>query len=263
MAGRGELSVRVLSLLDHDRRRGRIGRARALATIAGVSCLTTILSPVASPVAVVATAHSRAPSAQQPPVSGSRRFEPGAAPVAVNTSPDSKKAAFEPSHSSAGTNFDIRTPLGDLTARADAEGRATALPLYPGAHVLRDESKGGHGVVDIATQLFTLKVAAATFETPDPPASVLTFYRAAMSAFGDVVECHGRVEFRGEAYSGQAVCRRASDAREMQLAVGTPEDHRLVVVKPHLAGSEFALVHVDSRQPPVRVSIVGIRPKSR
>lgn len=248
MAGRGELSVRVSSVLDHERRRGRIGRGRALATIVGVSCLTTMVSPLASPVTVVAAAQSRAPSTWQQPVSASRRLESGVASVAVNNSADSKKAAFKPGRSSAGTNLDIRTPLGNLTARADAEGRATALPLYPGAQVLRDEPTRDNGVVDIATRLFTLKVAAATFETQDAPASVVAFYRAAMSAFGDVVECHGRVEFRGQANSGHAVCRRTSDAQEIQLAVGTTDVHRMVVVKPHLAGSEFALVYVDSRQ---------------
>jgi hypothetical protein len=135
-----------------------------------------------------------------------------------------------------------------MTARADAEGRATDLPLYPGAHVLRDEPKRDNGVVDFATPLFTLKVAAATFETSDPPASVAAFYRTAMSAFGDVVECHGRVEFRGKASSGHAVCRESSTAQEIQLAVGTKDAHRLVAVKPRVSGSEFALVYVNSRQ---------------
>jgi beta-lactamase regulating signal transducer with metallopeptidase domain len=246
MAGRGELSVRVSSVLDHERRRGRIGRARAFATMVSVSFLTTMVSPVASPVTVVAAAH-RVPSTRpQQPVPASRLLESDVASMEVNKSADNEKA-LGPDRSS-GTNLVIRTPLGSMTARADAEGRATDLPLYPGAHVLRDEPKRDNGVVDFATPLFTLKVAAATFETSDPPASVAAFYRTAMSAFGDVVECQGRVEFRGKASSRHAVCRESPTAQEIQLAVGTKDVHRLVAVRPRVAGSEFALVYVNSRQ---------------
>lgn len=249
MAGRGELSVRVSSVLDHERRRGRIGRARALVTMVSVSCLTATVSPIASPVTVVAAAQNRVPSTRTPqPVSASRQLESEVALMAINKSADNKEGALGPDTSSAGTILDIRTPLGDLTARADAEGRATDLPLYPGAQVLRDEPKRDNGLVDIATPLFTLRVAAATFETSDPPASVLAFYRTGMRAFGDVVECQGRVEFRGKANSGRAVCKGTSNPQEIQLAVGTKDAHRMVTVKPRVAGSEFALVYVDARQ---------------
>jgi beta-lactamase regulating signal transducer with metallopeptidase domain len=249
MAGRGELSVRVSSVLDHERRRGRIGRARALATIVSVSCLTIMVSPVATPVTVLAAAQSRAPSTRpQQPVPAARWLESGVASVEGNKSADNKEGALGPDRSSAGTNLSIRTPLGSMTARADAEGRATGLPLYPGAQVLRDEPKRDNGVVGFATPLFRLKVAAATFQTSDPPASVAAFYRTAMSAFGNVVECQGRVEFRGTSNSEHAVCRETSTAQEIQLAVGTKDAHRMVAVKPRVAGSEFALLYVDSRQ---------------
>lgn len=137
---------------------------------------------------------------------------------------------------------DVRTPVGDVSVRTDVDARDTGLAVYPGARPLRDdENDPGSANVTVGGRWFGVKVVAASFESEDVPDEIIEFYRNEMKTHGDVVVCRGDIDFRG----GQLICREDGSSRDVQLAVGTEQRHRIVDVKPRGTGSEFALVYIQ------------------
>jgi hypothetical protein len=140
---------------------------------------------------------------------------------------------------------DIHTPLGDVSVRTNVDGLDTGLPVYPGARPLHeDDGNPGNARVNVGSPLFHVKVVAARFEDDDAPETIVDFYRTELRAYGSVTECRGNIDFKG---ARRPVCREKRRSREVQLATGTENDHRLVVVKRRGDGSEFALVSVRTR----------------
>jgi hypothetical protein len=143
-------------------------------------------------------------------------------------------------------DVDIRTPVGAMTVQTGVNAD-TGLAVYPGAAPLLDDREPESANVNIGTSLFGLRVAAAKFESVAPPETILDFYRNEMKAYGDVQECRGDIDFRGRGDSARTVCKERRRSRETQLAVGTKGRHRVVSVKPRGAGSEFAVVYIQTR----------------
>jgi hypothetical protein len=141
-------------------------------------------------------------------------------------------------------DVEIRTPLGSLSAQSDADGQHTGLPVYPGAHLLRDDHEDSADV-EIDTAFFGLKVAAAKFEADDDPETVVAFYRDAMRAFPDAIECRGKADFRGRRGAKRPRCRESFFSSDTHFLAGTEERPRIVVVKARGRGSEIALVSVN------------------
>lgn len=144
-------------------------------------------------------------------------------------------------------DVDIRTPIGALSVRSDMGVNNTGLSIFPGATPLRDRHNGDHASVKINTSFFGFEVQAAHFATSAPPADVVEFYRAEMRAFGDVVECHGDIDFKGKRGRRQPVCDDEPRGEEIQLVSGNEDTFRTIAVKPRGSGAEFALVYIDSR----------------
>ena len=90
-----------------------------------------------------------------------------------------------------------------------------------------------------------LRVTTAKFEHDDAPEPIVDYYKQAMKKYGDVLECHGNIDFRGR--DSHPVCKERRRSREIQLVAGTEERHRIVVVKPHAGGSEFSAVYIETR----------------
>ena len=153
-------------------------------------------------------------------------------------------------HDSNGkADVDIKSVVGNISVRADSTAKDTGLPIYPGAQILRDGAdEPGSADVSVGNSLFGMKVVASKFESNDSQERVLEFYRNEMKALGRVTECRGEVDFRG-ADGSEAVCREKAFARDTQLVVGTEADQRIVAVKPRGNGTEFALVHLQLRNP--------------
>ena len=138
---------------------------------------------------------------------------------------------------------DIRTPLGDIAVRADADRPPdTGLPVYPGARPLREAgSEHDSATVSIGTTFFGMNVAAAQFVSDAAPAVIVDFYRDRMAAYGAVTECRGDIDWR----RGVAVCRKKLLGRgDWQLVAGSQDRHRVVAVKPRGTGTEFAMVYI-------------------
>ena len=141
---------------------------------------------------------------------------------------------------------DVQTPFGDVKVRTDVTPD-TGLPVYPGARPLVNARHPDHADVDVGNRFFGVKVIAARFASEDAPEQVAGFYRREMQAYGDVMECHGDINFTGRLGHRRPYCRpgRASDT--IQLAAGVEERHRLVVVKPRGDGSELSIVYLQTR----------------
>ena len=138
---------------------------------------------------------------------------------------------------------DIRTPLGDVAVRADADTPPdTGLPVYPGARPLREPGREhDSATVSIGTTFFGMDVAAAKFVSDAAPQAIVAFYKDKMSAYGAVTECRGDIDWR----RGAAVCKENLLRRgDWQLVAGTQERHRVVAVKPRGSGTEFAVVYI-------------------
>ena len=145
-------------------------------------------------------------------------------------------------------DVDIRTPVGRLSVHSNQDDPATALPVYPGARPLTSRGDNPKNAdVDISTSLFGVKVLAAKFATADAPDKVLGYYRHELQSYGEVTECRGNVDFKGRRGEKRPVCRERPSSSDVQLATGTEDHQRVVVVKPRGDGSEFSLVYVETR----------------
>ena len=144
------------------------------------------------------------------------------------------------------TKVDIRTPFGDVNVRTDVDAAATGLPIYPGsrpAETRRREPESAD--VNVGNSFFGVKVVAAKFEHDDAPEPIVEYYKQAMKKYGDVLECHGNIDFRGR--DSHPICKERRRSQEIQLVAGTEERHRIVVVKPRGSGSEFSAVYIETR----------------
>jgi len=139
---------------------------------------------------------------------------------------------------------DIRSPVGDVSVRTNVQAD-TGLAIYPGALPLRDAEEAETANVTVNAPFAGVKIVTANFTSDDTPDAVVSFYRNEMRAYGAVSECRGDIDFK----RGQPVCKgRVFGSHQTQLVTGTEDRHRIVVVKPRHAGSEFAVVYIRTRE---------------
>ena len=142
---------------------------------------------------------------------------------------------------------DIQSPLGDLSVKTDVDNPDTGLPIYPGARPRRDKKEPESADVQLDSAWFDLRVMAAQYEGDASPEAVIEFYKRALAAYGPVTECRGDIDFKGRPGTQRPVCKEGSRSRQVQLVVGTEEQHRIVSVKPRGSGSEFSVVRIRTR----------------
>lgn len=139
-------------------------------------------------------------------------------------------------------NVDIDTIGGGVTVKAGIDAPATGLAVYPGATLARQHDGTEAADVNVRVPFVNVHVAAAKYESDDAPDKVLEFYRTEMKKYGEVVECHGDIDFPG----GRMVCRDRGRANETQLGVGTEHRHRVVAVKPRNGRTELSMAYVET-----------------
>jgi hypothetical protein len=154
------------------------------------------------------------------------------------------------------SKVDIDTPIGGIHVNEQADVRDTGLPVYPGG---RQKPKTDHDSksanVNISSGFFGVKVVAIEYESDDPPAKVLAFYREQMKKFGGVVEC--RTDKHGGDLTAKAgdhedgsrpvSCEGNNSGNVVELKAGTEDNQHLVSVEPEGKGSDFALVYIRTR----------------
>ena len=143
-------------------------------------------------------------------------------------------------------DVDIRTPFGHGTVRGDPDPATIGVPVYPGARPLYRDGDNQSANVNIGNGWFGLEVVAATFASDDAEGPIVEFYRRELQKHGEVTECRGNLDFKGRRRS-RPVCRHDEWSEKVQLAAGSGERYRIVVVTPRRTGSKLALVYVASR----------------
>jgi hypothetical protein len=98
--------------------------------------------------------------------------------------------------------------------------------------------------VNIDGGFFGVKVAVARYEDQAQTDAILDYYRKELAQFGPVSECRGNLDFK-DGLSAPRCKERSRD--EVQLGAGREHDNHIVSVKPRGAGSEFTLIHVQTK----------------
>lgn len=144
-------------------------------------------------------------------------------------------------------NVDIETPFGGLKVRTDVDPKDTGLPVYAGARrVPDDEHDTSSANVTLGIPGFGMKVIAAKFESDDSSDQVLQFYRKEMKSYGDVTECKGDIDMKGDSGDQEITCKSGGGARDkVELVVGKGSSHRIVSVEPRAKGCKFALIYLQ------------------
>ena len=152
--------------------------------------------------------------------------------------------------------FDVRSSVGDMHVGKDADAQKQGLPLYPGARPKheKDNDPLNFGIV---TESFGMKLLVAKYESDDPPAKVIDYYRDKLKKYGKVLECHSQ-KHGGDVEVNDSD-KDSKDSKELkcednsgpvtELKVGTEDNQHVVAIEPRDAskGSTFALVYVHTR----------------
>jgi len=144
---------------------------------------------------------------------------------------------------------DIQTPFGGLKVRTEVDPKEIGLPVYAGARQVPDERHdSGSANVTLGVPGFGMKVIAAKFESDDSSDKVLEFYRKELKTYGNVTECKGDLDLKGDPGSQEVTCKDDPVHRDkVELAVGKGSTHRIVSIEPNAAGCKFALVYLQFR----------------
>ena len=151
-------------------------------------------------------------------------------------------------------SLDVRSSAGDLHIGPDADAKKVGLPLYPGAHP-KHENDNNPLNFGILTESFGMTLVVAKYESSDPPAKILDFYREKMKKYGKVIECRGGDDHREseiqdhDGGSNPVKCEGDNTGPVRELKVGTEDNARVVAVEnPDSAkGTIFALVYLHTR----------------
>ena len=89
-------------------------------------------------------------------------------------------------------NVQVDTPFGGVHVNTDQTTASDlGLPVYPGAVAVKADDKHKSADVHLGFGQWELQVKEVSYQTPDSPEKVTTFYRQAMSRYGDVITCQG------------------------------------------------------------------------
>ena len=162
--------------------------------------------------------------------------------------------AFAQQSDSQDKSFDVRSSVGDMHVGKDADARKQGLPLYPGARPKQEKDNDPLNF-GILTESFGMKLMVAKYQSDDPPAKIVDFYRGKLKKFGKVLECHSQkhgddVDVNDDKDSKDKELKCEEDSGPVvELKVGTEDNQHVVSVEPGDAskGSTFALVYVYTR----------------
>jgi hypothetical protein len=151
--------------------------------------------------------------------------------------------------------FDVRSSVGDMHVGNDATAEKAGLPRYPGAQPKHEDNNDPLNF-GILTENFGLKLVVAKYESDDPPAKILAFYRDKLKKYGKVLECHTQNgagvhsdSNDDEQKSKELKCDGDNTGPTTELKAGTEDNQHIVAVDPRDNGkkSEFVIVYMYSR----------------
>ena len=148
---------------------------------------------------------------------------------------------------------DIRTPLGGIHVSKEADVADTGLTVYPGARVKQRDSGGDDksANVNISGFGYSLKVVAVEYQSDDPPAKLIAYYKDQLKKYGDVLVCHTShldldTDVKDSHEGSHELTCGGTSGSNTELKVGTKENQHIVAVQPDGKGSTFSLVYVKT-----------------
>jgi len=146
---------------------------------------------------------------------------------------------------------DINTFAGGIHVSKQVDPSDVGLAVYPGARLKQKDSNGSDksANVNISGFGFGLKVVALEYESDDPQAKILSFYRDQLKKYGNVLECHTSGldvtmnSHKSNSDSNELTCDSNSGST-IELKAGRNDDQHIVAVKSEGKGSSFSLVYV-------------------
>lgn len=135
--------------------------------------------------------------------------------------------------------------LNDRSSPADV-----GLPAYPGATIRRDKPDEGEGLnLSLWGGSLGFKLALVKFSTGDSVDKVAAYYREAMGRHGTVLDCTGPRPAAPATTDKKVLACNKDDKGEpggKLYKVGTPQQQRIVSIKPVAGRVEFDMVRVET-----------------
>lgn len=169
-------------------------------------------------------------------------------------------------------NVQIHTPVGALDVRTNTvEGPDVGLPVYPGAvESGKHGDDSGSADVHMSFGKWRLNVKAIEYTSNDPEEKLVTFYKKAMSRYGDVLTCKDKTAIGQPQKTSQGLtCSNDHEydvnlkldtskksvnvqtndiTGDVKLLAGSPDDQHIVEFTPSSGGTKFSLVAVQLPQ---------------
>jgi hypothetical protein len=153
-------------------------------------------------------------------------------------------------------NVRIATPFGGMQVKTNdatvLEG--LGLPAYPGATLVKNNHDHGAADVNMNFGNFHLRVKAASYQTADSSDKVQAFYRKALGAYGDIIECVNDKSVGEPTHTAEGLTCDNNDkhvgisddvSRKMELKVGSKQHQHIVAIDPNTDGTKIGLVALD------------------
>ncbi|HEV2708905.1 MAG TPA: hypothetical protein VGU67_01720 [Edaphobacter sp.] len=153
-------------------------------------------------------------------------------------------------------NVRIATPFGGMQVKTNdatvLEGMG--LPAYPGATLVKKNHDHGAADVNMSFGSFHLRVKAASYQTSDSSDKVQAFYRKALGAYGDVIECANDKSVGEPTRTAEGLtCDNDNKhvgidddvSRKMELKAGSKQHQHIVAIDPNPDGTKIGLVALD------------------
>jgi hypothetical protein len=162
----------------------------------------------------------------------------------------------ESSKQNGNDNVKIATPFGGMQVKTNDTSvlEGMGLPAYPGATLVKKDNDHGAADVNMSFGSFHLRVKAASYQTPDSPDKVQAFYRKALGAYGDIIECSNDKSVGEPTHTTegltcdnnhQHVAIDDDISRKLELKAGSKQHQHIVAIDPNGTGTKIGLVALD------------------
>lgn len=153
-------------------------------------------------------------------------------------------------------NVRIATPFGGMQVKTNDASvlEGMGLPAYPGATLIKKDHDHGAADVNMNFGSFHLRVKAASYQTPDSPDKVREFYRKALGAYGDVIQCSNDKSVGEPTRTAEGLtCDNDHKhvgidddiSRNLELKAGSKQHQHIVAIDAEGTGSKIGLVALD------------------
>lgn len=159
-------------------------------------------------------------------------------------------------------NVNIATPFGSMQVKTDTVEIAhnLGIAIYPGSVAVSNDHDKDSAKVNMNFGDFHLGVVAASYQTPDAPSRVESFYRKDLSRYGAVIKCQGDTTVGQPARTEQGLTCKDNDKGHsngtihisesdsnagVELRAGSAQHQHTVSLDPRDGGTRIGLVALD------------------